>query len=144
MKTHRVWIETLALGTGIACACALLIATLAALTATMTRPATAEAAQATPAAQTADAPAEPLQTFEGMVTCSRCGAKHSAALGRTATDCTRQCVHSGANFALIEGDQTYQLTGNLAALKKVAGQRARLSGSIRGNTIHVRSIAVGN
>jgi hypothetical protein len=147
MKANRFWIETVALGTTIACACALLIATLTAGTAALIRSADAEvtqtagAPQTAGAAQTAQVTPEPLRIFEGMVTCSRCGAKHSAALGKAASDCTRQCVHAGASFALVEDERTYVLGGDLAALKKVAGQRATLRGTLRGNTIQVASVA---
>lgn len=75
-----------------------------------------------------------------MVTCSRCGAKHSAKLGKTATDCTLACVHSGGSFALVDGDKTYQLDGDLAVLKKIAGQRARIMGVAHGSTIKVESV----
>jgi hypothetical protein len=141
MKANRVWIETVTLGTTIACACALLIATFAAGTAALTRSADAEIAQTAGTTQTNEATSEPLRIFEGMVTCSRCGAKHSAALGKAASDCTRQCVHAGASFALVEDERTYVLSGDLAALKKVAGQRATLRGTLRGNTIQVASVA---
>jgi len=76
-----------------------------------------------------------------MVTCSRCGAKHSANLGKTAGDCTRQCVHGGATFALVDGDKTYALDGDVSVLKSVAGQRARVVGVVRGHTIKVSSVS---
>jgi hypothetical protein len=78
--------------------------------------------------------------YEGMVTCSRCGAKHSANLGKTASDCARICVHGGASFALVDSDQTRPLKGDLGLLKKFAGQRARIVGTLRGKTIEVSSI----
>ncbi len=76
-----------------------------------------------------------------MVTCSRCGAKHSADLGKTAAECARQCVHGGATFALVDGDKTYALEGGQELLTKVAGQRARIVGPVHGNTITVSSVA---
>lgn len=76
-----------------------------------------------------------------MVTCSRCGAKHAAQFGKTASDCTRQCVHLGASFALVDGEKTYHLDGDLNALKGAAGQRVRVMGTARGDTIKVSSIA---
>jgi hypothetical protein len=144
MKSRRVWIETLALGVVVGCACALLIAMLAAGTAAFTSPASAETTQ-NASSEPASAPATAnLQTFEGMVTCSRCGAKHSAALGRTAADCTVACQRVGGSFALIDGDNTYTLQGDLNALKRSAGQRARVTGDLHGNTIAVASIATAN
>lgn len=131
MKSRRVWLETLALGIAVGCACALLIAMLAA--------GTTQNAISEPAPTTAN-----LRTFEGMVTCSRCGAKHSAALGRTAADCTVACQRVGGSFALIDGDNTYTLQGDLNVLKRSAGQRARVTGDLHGNTIAVASITSAN
>lgn len=144
MKVNRICIETAIFATAIAFACALLIATLAVLTAALTQPADAEVLPGAVTSQTAaqvtqSAPA-PSQTFEGMVTCSKCGAKHSAAIGRSAADCTRGCVRTGASFALIDGEKTYILDGDLTMIKKVAGERVRVAGSLAGNTIQVASV----
>jgi|SRR5580658_955632 hypothetical protein len=128
MKTNRVWIEILVLGTAVACALALLFATLG-----------AAAGAAGEVGARPQAPTE--QAYSGMVTCSRCGAKHSAALGHSATTCTRVCVHAGANFALVDGDVTYLLDGDLNVLTRVAGQRARIVGALRGKTIMISSVA---
>ena len=131
MKTNRVWIEIVLLGTAIACALALLFATLGA----------AGAAAGEVGARQASTTE---QTYEGMVSCSRCGAKHSAALGQTASTCTRTCVNGGANFALVDADATYLLDGDLNLLKKLAGQRARIVGALHGQTIRVSSVAAGS
>ena len=129
MKTNRVWIEIVLLGTAIACALALLFATLGA------------AAGAAGGEAGARQPSPVEQTYEGMVSCSRCGAKHSSELGQTATTCTRTCVNGGANFALVDVNATYLLEGDLDLLKKVAGQRARIVGALRGKTIMISSVA---
>ncbi len=127
MKAHRVWIEIVMLGTAIACACALFIAMVA------TAAGTAESNVGSPQPNSAKAE----QAYEGMVTCSRCRARHSAALGQTADVCVRVCVHAGAKFALVGADFSYLLDGDLNALKKLAGQRARIVGTLNGNTIKV-------
>jgi len=161
MKPNRLWMEIAALGTATACALALLIATLGAATVAVTsrseagpvesvqiqsvpdEPVRLESMQSasvqSDSAQASDSPAS-RSVHEGMVTCSRCGAKHSADLGKTAKDCTRDCVHSGASFSLVDGDKTYKLDGDLLLLRKAAGQRARIAGQLRGNTITVTSI----
>jgi hypothetical protein len=150
MKVNRICIEALVFGTAIAFGCALLIATLAAATVALTQPADAEVSQSTGVSQTArpvqpsDLTPEQTKTFEGMVTCSQCGAKHAAALGRNASDCARRCVRSGASFALIDGERIYTLDGDLMAIKKVAGERARVVGAIHGNTIQVTLVATAN
>jgi hypothetical protein len=64
MKTNRVWIEIVLLGTAIACALALLFATLGAAAGVAVGEVSVE--QQTPAIT--------VQTYEGIVTCSRCGA----------------------------------------------------------------------
>ena len=127
MKANRFWIEIVLLGTTSAFCLALIVASLGAA-------ASALAAQVNASAST-------VKTYEGVVTCTRCGAKHSADLGKTAADCTRECVHGGATFALVDGDKTYQLDGDVDLLKRAAGQRARIQGMVRGNTITVSSIA---
>lgn len=130
MARHRVWIEIVLLGTAIALALALLLATFgAAAGAAVGTPESSQGTLVTPA-----------QSFEGMVTCSRCGAKHPATLDRSATTCVRVCVHGGANFTLVYQDSTYLLDGDLNSLKKLAGQRARVVGVRSGNTIKVDSI----
>ena len=126
-STHRVWLEIVGLASAAACACALLLATLG-----------TAAGAATGEVGTVRTP-EP--TFEGMVTCSKCEAKHSASLGTTANKCILNCVRSGATFALIDGDRTYQLDGDLVVLKKVAGRRAYIVGAVQGNRIKVSSVA---
>ncbi len=130
MKINRVWIEIVLLGIGIACVLALLLATLGAA---------AGVAEGEAAARQQTVP-NTDQIYEGMVTCSRCGAKHSAAIGQTATTCIRICVHGGASFALVEPNATYLLDGDLSVLKKLAGQRAHVVGALDGRTIRISSV----
>lgn len=131
VKTHRIWIEIVLLGTGIACAVALLLVTIGAAAGT----AFGQSESSSPAQ------ASVSTTYEGVVTCSHCGAKHSAKIGQTAADCVRVCVHTGAQFALVDGDVTYLLDGNLNQLKHIAGERVRITGKLTGKTIHVISVA---
>src|SRR5579864_1815633 len=134
MKTKHFWIDIIALGSVIAFAIALFLATLGAAAGAATSQ--DESTQTTLASAT--------KTYRGMVTCSRCGAKHSASLGRSASDCVRICVHSGADFALIDGDKIYQLKGDVSMIKKVAGQRAEVIGVADGDTITVSSVSTSS
>jgi hypothetical protein len=134
MPRSRLWIEVIALATAIACAIALLLATLGAATAELTASPAQNRVASAP--QRAARPAA-VHTYEGMITCTQCGAKHAANLGDNAGDCARQCVRSGAKFALIDGDTTYQLEGDPVMLKKFAGQRARIMGVAQGHVIKV-------
>jgi hypothetical protein len=129
MKTHRVWFEIVVYGTAIACALALLIAMLGAAAGAQSEAASQASSQTT---------AE--RAFDGMVTCSRCGARHSAKLGKAADVCVRVCVHDGGKFALVDAETTFILDGDLNAIKKFAGQRAHVTGTLSGNTIKIASI----
>jgi hypothetical protein len=76
-----------------------------------------------------------------MISDTRCGAKHSPAIGLTASDCTRTCVHSGEHFALVDGDALYTLQGDEGSLKKLAGERVKITGTLNGSEISVTSVS---
>lgn len=136
MHKHKVWIEIVIVGTAIACVIALLMAILGAAAGAVNGSGAAVSGSGAqqPALNSSD------RSYEGMVTCSRCGAKHSPRMDRTATNCTRVCVHAGASFELIENESAYVLEGNLEALKQFAGQRARVIGTRTGDTIKVDAV----
>lgn len=116
------------LGTWTACALALLFAILGAAAGASPGPGAGQ-----------DLSISRAQTYEGMVTCSRCGARHSVVLGQTAADCVRSCVRDRASFVLVGPDATYVLDGDLGVLGRLAGQRARIVGELSGNTIKISS-----
>ncbi len=124
----RFWIEMLALTSAIALVLALILATLGAAGAASAEPESGQPVQLSTL--------QP-QAYEGMITDTHCGAKHSSAVNMAASDCTRACVHSGEHFALVDGDKMYVLEGEPAALKHVAGQRAKIIGTLKGSTISV-------
>jgi hypothetical protein len=128
----RYWTEILAVISGIACVLAVFFATIG--EATGNPP--VDSAQGTPA----QASTTGSQTYEGVVTDTRCGAKHSAALAENAADCTRACVHAGEHFALVNGDKLYILEGEPELLKRSAGERVTIAGTLNGNTIAVNSV----
>lgn len=80
------------------------------------------------------------QTYEGVVTDTHCGAKHTPAIPESAGDCARACVHSGEHFALVNGDKMYVLEGENQLLNHAAGERVTLTGTLNGNTISVTSV----
>jgi hypothetical protein len=85
------------------------------------------------------------QTFTGEVSDAMCGAKHMMA--GSAAECTRACVAKGAKYALVVGDKVYTLdTSNkmlLSKLDKLAGEKAKVGGTVSGETIAVKSVAAG-
>ena len=86
------------------------------------------------------------QTLTGEVSDAMCGAKHQ--MPGQAADCTRACVKHGSNYALVVGDKVYTLeTSDQAALDKLdklAGAKAKVTGTLDGTTITVKSVAAGS
>lgn len=83
--------------------------------------------------------AQSSQTFTGTVSDSMCGKKHMMK-GISAAQCTRECVKSGADFALVVGDKVYTLKGDKTAIDKFAGVNATVKGKLSGDTIAVESV----
>jgi hypothetical protein len=133
MKRNRFWIEIITLCAGVAFGLALALAIVGA--------AVVASGQTAEPPQSAAQPADRQQTYVGMVTCSRCVARHSAKIGATATGCARVCILDGASFTFVNGDRTYLLEGDPATLKRVAGQRVSIVGALKGDTITVASVA---
>ena len=83
------------------------------------------------------------QTFTGEVSDSMCGVKHAMAGDNAA--CTRACVKKGSNYALVVGDKVYTLKTTdqaaLSELDKLAGAKAKVSGTAAGDTIEVSKVS---
>jgi hypothetical protein len=82
----------------------------------------------------------PPQSYQGVVTDTHCGAKHSAAIGDTAAECTIRCLRAGEQFLLVDGESSYLLEGDTPALKRAAGQRVKIVGTVSGGRISVTSV----
>ncbi|MGC2183337.1 MAG: hypothetical protein WA637_08670 [Terriglobales bacterium] len=101
-----------------------------------------------PAAAQSAAAAQPVddsgttsgQTFSGMITDSRCGARHRMNSGKTPAECARSCVRHGAHYVLVDGDKVYALEGDPAELEKPAGERVNIAGKLEGDTIKVKAV----
>jgi hypothetical protein len=82
------------------------------------------------------------QTFTGKVSDAMCGAKHQE--GVDPATCVRACVKKGAKYALVVGDKVYTLeTSNQSEndeLNKLAWEQARVTGTVNGDTIAVKSV----
>jgi len=81
------------------------------------------------------------QTFTGLITDDRCGARHDMGSDKSPSECTNACVHNGAQYALVDGDKSYALQGDATELARASGRRVTLNGSLDGNTIQVTSLA---
>lgn len=58
----------------------------------------------------------------------------------SAAKCTRECVKSGSDYALVVGDNIYVVKGDKAAINKFAGANVIVTGETTGNTLTVKSI----
>jgi hypothetical protein len=96
----------------------------------------------TPPATDQSAPA--TQKISGMITDSKCGAKHAKGSRKSPAECTRACVRGGAKYTLVDGDKVYTLEGNEGQLDRVAGERATVEGIVDGNIIKVASVSSEN
>jgi hypothetical protein len=80
------------------------------------------------------------QTYTGEVSDAMCGAKHQMS---DAAACTRACVKHGSKYALVVGDKVYTLDAKDKAavkLNELAGKKASVKGTAKGDTIEVSSV----
>jgi hypothetical protein len=81
------------------------------------------------------------RTFAGMITDSRCGARHSMNSGKTSAECARSCVRNGSRYLLVNGEVIHSLEGDPTQLDKLAGERVEVVGLLEGDTIKVKVVA---
>jgi hypothetical protein len=81
------------------------------------------------------------QTFSGVITDSTCGARHTKHPDLAPTGCVRACRRDGAAYVLVDGDNLYRLDGKIGELAEQAGQRVKVTGTLKGTTIQVTSIS---
>jgi len=92
-----------------------------------------------PASKPAEA-SSASKTLTGTVSDAMCGAHHMEK-GKSAAECTRDCVKKGTKYALVVGKKVYTLDGHEAELDKLAGERATVKGSLMGEMVMVESVA---
>src|SRR5229473_2693045 len=79
-------------------------------------------------------------TLTGIVSDAMCGAHHMAK-DKSAAECTRECVKQGTKYALVVGKKVYTPEGHEAELDKLAGMKATVKGSVKGETITDDSVS---
>ena len=80
------------------------------------------------------------ETFAGMVTDSRCGARHSMNSDKTSAECARSCVRDGSRYVLVNGEKKLGLEGSATELEKLVTERVEVLGRLEGDTIRVSSV----
>jgi hypothetical protein len=83
--------------------------------------------------------AQATKTLTGTVSDAMCGKKHMMA-GKSAAECTRECVKEGSDYALVVGDKVYTLKGDKTAIDKFAGANVVVKGKTSGSTVTMESI----
>ena len=141
MRKQRSWISLVGFCTGLVLAASLAFATIVAGASVALADHRADASSGDDGREIAPAtPAQPAgTTFSGMITDSRCGARHMRSSGRSASECARACFRHGASYVLVDGDRRYTLVGGESYLSKLAGERANIIGTRQGDTILVNS-----
>jgi len=80
------------------------------------------------------------QTLTGQVGDAMCGHSHMMP-GKNEAECTRACIKEGSNYALIVGDKVYVLKGKTDGLDAFAGKTATVTGTLKGQTMTVSTVA---
>ena len=79
------------------------------------------------------------QTFTGIVTDAMCGKDHSMMGMKPDAKCVTACVKEGSKYALIVGDNVYDLSDQKTP-EKFAAQKVKVTGTLNGKTIQVQSM----
>ena len=77
------------------------------------------------------------KTLVGEVSDTMCGTHHKM---DDAAKCTLGCTSHGAGFALVVSGKVYKLTGTTDGIEKLAGAKAKVVGTVKGDTITVTSV----
>jgi len=80
------------------------------------------------------------KTLTGVVSDTACGRRHTMMPGKSDAVCTRECVKMGSKYALVVGDKVYTLEGGSEDLDKLAGEKAKVTGTVSGETVQVASV----
>ena len=81
------------------------------------------------------------ETLTGNIADYMCGPKHTMMKNTDDKKCTLECVKMGSPYSLVVGGKVYELAGKEKDLEKFAGTKAKVTGSVKGMTITVTSVA---
>lgn len=80
------------------------------------------------------------KTFTGVITDAMCGKDHAMMGVKPDSKCVVECVKSGSKYALLDGNNVYELSDQKAP-EKFAGQKVKVTGTLNGKVLQVESIA---
>ena len=80
------------------------------------------------------------KTFVGNISDSMCGLKHMMP-GQSDKECTLECVKAGSKYVLADlaSEKVYQLSDQKKP-EEFAGQKVKVTGTLKGDTISVTAI----
>lgn len=79
------------------------------------------------------------KTFTGTITDEMCGNDHKMMNVKPDSKCVTECIKMGSKYALLDGTNVYSLSDQ-SAPAKFAGQKVKVTGTLDGKTIQVKSI----
>jgi hypothetical protein len=81
------------------------------------------------------------QTITGTISDASCGRSH-AGMPKPLSDrdCTQDCASKGTQYVLVTDAKIYKLTGHAGDLKAAAGETAKITGDVNGDTIRVSKV----
>jgi hypothetical protein len=81
------------------------------------------------------------KTFVGNISDSMCGLKHMMP-GKSDKECTVECVKAGSKYVLADlaSGKVYELSDQKKP-EEFAGQKVKVTGTLKGDTISVTAIA---
>lgn len=88
------------------------------------------------------APAQ-TKTFTGVITDEMCGLDHKMMNVTPDSKCVTECVKMGSKYVLVDGKNVYQLS-DPAAAAKFAAKKVKVSGTLTGKSLAVKSIVAAN
>jgi hypothetical protein len=87
------------------------------------------------------------KTWTGKISDSMRGASHAKMIAEhtgtkmTERACTQACIKGGAKYVFVTGGKVYNIENqDLALLQEHAGERVRLTGEMKGDTITVSNM----
>jgi hypothetical protein len=83
--------------------------------------------------------ADKPQSFTGTVTDAMCGASHQ--MSGSPAECLKSCIKGGSAYALVVGDKVYKLQGKTDGIEAIGDGKATVTGTVKGNTIEVETVA---
>jgi hypothetical protein len=79
------------------------------------------------------------KTFTGVITDAMCGKDHAMMNVKPDAKCVAECIKMGSKYALIDGDNVYELSGKIPPT--LAAKKVTVTGTLKDKTIEVQSVA---